>query len=188
MKRLHPLNAAIVFAASLLLYPGAGESGPPLLVPAELPPSIAAACDEPCASDSFTVHWLSQTPGGQLFVVLPAPCNEEQSCRSWLVEKTRQGVAALLDIDGHYRLVHSEGAYPDVQIRKDMTGARVAYSRFAWREGNYVQAEAKDLYRVDGRECGTRDECNAAAMAALRSQRVGQALKIWETVHRVSWI
>lgn len=190
MKRLRSLYAATVFAVALFLYASPGDSGPPMLAAAELPPSISADCGpQLCAHEpDYTVHWLGKTPAGHLFLVLPARCEDGSPCRSWLVEKTRQGVVALLDVEGRYRLVRSEGAHPEVQIRKDVTATQIAYSRFVWRDGAYVQAEVKDLYRVDGRECGTREDCNTAAVAALRRHRVGQALKIWETVHRVSWI
>lgn len=189
MRRPRSFSVALAFAVPLVLCPRAGDGGPSMLALAHLPAALVQAChDTSCPRQGELVaHWLGGSAAGDLFMVRPTACTA--SCDAWLVERTRTGVAVLLAIDGGYRLADSAGsAYPEVQVRKDIDAAQIAYRRYTWGGSAYVQVEAKDLYRVDGRECGTREECNEAADAALRSQRVGQALKIWEAVDGVSWI
>ena len=52
----------------------------------------------------------------------------------------------------------------------------------------YIKAETRTAYRVDGVECGSALECYQTANKAHAERNTGRALKIWEKVHKVSWI
>lgn len=164
------------------------ESSNPLLTPGELPAAMAGCLLEPCAGDpDYLINWFARSPKGNLFLVTPATCNKSD-CASWLVEKSSDQVMPLFYLLGRYKLVPGEHGYPDVQLRRDLSATEIDFSQFTWRAGRYVQTADERRYRVDGEECGTREECNAVALHALRNQHPEQALKIWETVQGVSWI
>jgi hypothetical protein len=181
----------MALAVAALGWTGIGETSHPMLSATDLPANITNGCynREVChVEQDYMVHWLGKTPNGNLFLVMTNSCEETNKCDSWLVEKTRQQAATLLSLDGKYRLVKGSQPYPDVQLKKEISDTRIAYSYFEWQESSYVKTISKDIYRVDGVECGTAEECHQAALTAMQHQRAGEAIKIWETVHHVSWI
>ncbi len=191
MKNLRPSYLAMAFALATFTWTGIGESSHPMLNATELPQNVTTDCynREVCqVEQEYTIHWLNKTPDGNLFLVINKICDEAGNCDSWLVEKTERQVTTLLSLDGRYRLVKSNQAYPDVQVKKELSDTRIAYSYFEWQDGSYGKTVSKDIYRVDGTECGTLEECNQAALVAMQQKRTGEAIRIWEIVHRVSWI
>lgn len=173
-----------------LAWTGAAETSNPLLDAAELPSSILEECyaRDVCEIDEeYVIHWLDKTPQGNAFLVMPATCGSVDQCTGWLVEKTAQ-VSILLTMEGRYRLVKGKQGYPNVHVKKPLGEGRISYSRFEWRQDRYVKISTKELYTIDGKECGTSDECHQAALREAQHENPEQALKIWETVHRISWI
>lgn len=185
---LRPVWVALL-AVAALFWTGQGESANPILSAMELPLNIVSDCRDDCAGNPrpFTIHWLGRTERGNLYVVTRARC-EDDACGAWVVEKTRRGVGTLLSIEGRFKLVHRDLPFPDVQVEKDLSEVEAAFARYEWRGGAYVLAEDKHIYRVDGVECGTADQCNQTALDAMRNRHAGHAVRIWETVHKISWI
>ena len=182
---------ALVFAIVAFAWTEVGESSTPMLSAGELPVNIVSDCysEEVCdVNQSYIIHWLNKTATGNLFLVIPSSCDDASGCGAWLVEKCRQHTLTLLTLDGMYRLNKSTNAYPDVEVKKEVSDTEIEYSRFSWQSGEYTKIVSKEVYRVDGVECGTEDECHATALKAINDQRMGQAVKILETVHNVSWI
>jgi len=191
MKNIHRSYLTMALAVAALAWTGVGETSNPMLSATELPANITNDCynREVChVEQEYMVHWLGKTPNGNLFLVITNSCEDTNNCDSWLVEKTGRQTATLLSLDGRYRLVKGGHLYPDVQIKKEISDTRIAYSYFEWQGNSYTKTISKDIYRVDGVECGTAEECHQAALTAMQHQRTGEAIKIWETVHRVSWI
>lgn len=180
--------AALLFVAGLL-WTAQGESANPMLSARELPATIVQVCRGDCLTDAhpFGIHWLASTPRGALYLVTRAGC-DAHACRAWLVQKTRHSVDTLLSIEGRFRLVHTQGVFPGVEVKRDLSNVEFVYSRYAWRGAAYVRIERERRYRVDGVECGTVEECDQAAQAAFRAQDTDRAVRIWEKVQKVAWI
>jgi hypothetical protein len=132
------------------------------------------------------MHWVSRTRAGNLFLVVRSDCGID--CGAWFVERTARGVGMRLNVDGRFRVVSSKNAIPDVETWKEVSDSETVYTRYIWVAGTFVQADSRTVYRVDGVECGTAQECYQAARAAYENRRADKALDIWEKVHKVSWI
>jgi hypothetical protein len=146
----------------------------------------AAACT---ATDSQTLtHWLGRTPSGNLYLVTQAACTDARRCNTWFVERTARGMGATLNVEGRFQLVRNGKRVPDVQTWREVSENEIVKTRYTWESGTYRQAETRTVYRVDGVECGTAAECNDLAIRAHQQHRTDQALRIWETVHKISWI
>jgi hypothetical protein len=186
-----------LLAVATLGWTAAGESSDPILMSRDLPLEVVSDCTRVSADaqphaclglDAYRSRWVGRAARGELFLVLPAHCDEGAVCRAWFVERSAQGTAMLLRVNGQFELSAAPGSYPAVQTRTALSEQHTAISRFEWRDGEYVRTANQTIYRVDGVECGTQDECRQAAAEALRGQHVDQAVKIWENVHGVSWI
>jgi hypothetical protein len=66
--------------------------------------------------------------------------------------------------------------------------ARIQVSRYEWDGSQYLRTVAQQVYEINGVECGTRDECQAAAKGALEANDTDRALVIWQNVWGISWI
>jgi hypothetical protein len=186
-----------LLAVATLGWTAAGESSDPILMSRDLPLEVMSDCSRASADapphsclglDAYRSRWVGRAARGELFLVLPARCDEGAACRAWFVERSAQGTTMLLRVNGQFELSAVPGSYPAVQTRTALSAQHTAINRFEWRDGEYVRTANQTIYRVDGVECGTLDECRQAAAEALRGQHVDQAVKIWENVHGVSWI
>lgn len=189
--------SAMVFALIAFGWTAAGETSDPILVAGELPLDVIRDCaaDTPSAAqacygkeEEYTNRWIGRTGKGDLFLVMRAPCADGNGCRVWFVEKTDKGASTLLAVDGQFRLYKSTSAYPTIQTRTVLSTLHSAYNRFEWTGERYARTESKLVYQIDGSECGTRAECRQAARAAMQQEDVDRTVKIWESVHGVSWI
>lgn len=191
--RKRSAGLASVLALTAVVWTGAGETGP-MLMATELPREVIRDCgmSAPCAAeqDSMTIQWLAKTARGQLFLVTRAPCAGD--CPAWLVEKRSTSVTTALRLSGAYRLVYVHGGYPDIELRRPVSGARRLLERFAWREsaaaGGYQLVARETVFDVAGEECGSASACARKAWRAAREQRLDEAVEIFETVHQRSWI
>lgn len=191
MKTSSPSYLTATFALVGLVWTGVAETSNPLLNPAELPASILDECHtrEVCqVEQEYSIHWLDKTAPGNVFLVAPAKCERVDQCTAWLVEKTPAHVTVLLAMEGRYRLLKGRAGYPEVHVKKPLSDTRISYSQFKWHEDNYLKTVSKEIYTIDGVECGTIDECHKTALKEMQHAHPEQALKIWETVHRISWI
>lgn len=145
----------------------------------------ADSCDATLAG--FSMHWVSRTRTGNLFLVVRSDCSV-RDCGAWFVERTARGVGMRLNVDGRFRVLSTQGTIPDVETWKEVSDSEVVYTRYRWVAGTYVQADSRTVYRVDGVECGTALQCYETARAAYENRRADKALNIWEKVHKVSWI
>jgi hypothetical protein len=190
--KAHTLTLASVLAATSAVWTAPGETSDPLLSARELPLEILEVCAPQAAAcleaREFSSRWIGRTPDGNLFLVLHTPCEEAGACRAWVVEKTARGASTLLALSGEYRLSRGSGAFPAIQLRTVLNESQNHHARYEWRDSRYVRTDSRVVYRIDGAECGTRDECREAAREAMRRQQVDRAVKIWERVHGVSWI
>jgi len=123
-----------------------------------------------------------------LFLVMPASCQSAEPCAARFVERTAQGTATRLNIEGQFRVLHSDKSIPDVQAWRALSDSETEYTRYTWTAGAYIKVETRTAYSVDGVECGTALECYQTANKAHAEHNTGRALKIWEKVHKVSWI
>lgn len=183
------LTAGFVFIG--MAWTGVAETSNPLLNATELPSSILDECytREVCqVEQEYSTYWLDKTAHGNVFLVTPAKCERVDQCTAWLVEKTAAHVGLLLTMEGRYRLLKGANGYPEVHVKKPLSDTRISYSYFKWQQDNYIKAIGKELYAIDGVECGTIDECHKLALREMQHAQPAQALKIWETVHRISWI
>lgn len=179
-----------LIALAALVWTAAGETSDPLLALTELPPDVVADCrprpeGNGCDS-SLTRHWLGRAAQGELFLVAHAGCTRD--CAAWLVQRSAGGMRTLLAITGEFRLARVAGPFPAVQVRHEVSTAAVHYTRYAWNDGDYVPVETRRVYRVDGVECGSAAECDAAARAALAHGNSDRAVRIYEQVHGIGWI
>jgi hypothetical protein len=142
-------------------------------------------CDASLAG--FSMHWVSRTRSGNLFLVVRSDCGTAD-CGAWFVERTARGVGMRLNVDGRFRVLSSKGAIPDVETWKEVSDSETVYTRYIWVAGTFVQADSRTVYRVDGVECGTALQCYQTAREAHENRRTDKALHIWEKVHKVSWI
>jgi hypothetical protein len=178
-----------LFALTGFCWTGVGQTADPTLTIGELSTALRPDCSGGCdGAPAFSVYWLNKTATGDLFVVVREGC-QSGDCASWLVEKAPAGAVLLLTLHGHFKLsIADADGYPGVEVKKALSDAHLEYTRYVWSRDGYVTAESKDVYRVDGIECGTATECDAVAVAALRSQRAAYAIKIWETIRGVPWV
>ena len=186
----HRVYQTTLLAAVALIWTAAGETSDPLLAAAELPSDVALRCDARtdsagCAA-ALTHHWLGRAAQGELFLVVHAGCRAE--CNAWLVQRSARGTRTLLALTGEFRLVRASGPYPAVQMRTAVSTTRVNYTHYVWDGRGYAPAETRDVYRVDGVECGTVAECDAAARAALARGQNERAVRIYEQVRGVGFI
>jgi len=188
--------APVALVASL--WTAAGETSDPVLSGRELPAEVRNDCAaavvtatgaSSCAGDdSYTSRWVGRgTAGSDVFVVVRTPC-VDGACRAWLVQRDGAGTRMLLTLTGEFRLQRAANAYPVVQERTPLSTDYVRYSRFTWNGSRYVRAETRLVHNIDGFECGTAEECNDAARAALKADDADRAVRIWQHVHGVAWI
>jgi hypothetical protein len=153
---------------------------------------LASVCDEaatcPDSTGRVLTHWVSRTAAGQLFLVLQDSCATPGSCGAWFVERTAQGVDLRLNIDGPFRVVQSGRAIPDVETWRALSDSESLLTRYAWVGGAFLKMETRTVYSVDGVECGSALDCYQAASQAHEQRQTDKALRIWEQVHKVSWI
>jgi hypothetical protein len=175
--------------ALLLVWTSPGESSDPMLALADMPREIARSCvnSQDGTPGGCDTRWLSRSPRGDLFLIAGSNCSSD-TCRVWFVEKGREGSSTLLALQGRYQLLPGRHLYPSVQSRLDLSATQVSHSRFDWVGDRYVRSENHVLYRVEGVECGVEERCRELAQEALRAERVDRAVKIWQSVHGVSWI
>jgi hypothetical protein len=166
-----------------------GQTSNPKLTARELPRYILSECAGPSCSDGagFGSHWIGSTPQGDLFLVARTGCTSSD-CPHWLVEKTSTASRALLELNGSFKLDRGTGRYPVVEVRADADGAGTMHLRYEWNGQQYTRTSAQRVYAVNGVECGTREECRAAAQRALEAQQVDRATRIWQQVEGVTWI
>lgn len=173
------------------IFSNTGESSDPALRAAELPADVLRDCatdDVPCGENNFNIHWVARLPHSHLFLVKRARCDSE-NCESWLVAKDGQGVTeVMLSVTGDVRLEDGAGNYPIVRTRAELSDSYISYARYDWSNGHYTRTETQLMYRIDGFECASEEECDAAARRALRDQQQGRAVRIWQQVHGVNWI
>ncbi|MEK7206515.1 MAG: hypothetical protein AAB134_01345 [Pseudomonadota bacterium] len=188
---------AMTFAAAAALWTAAGETSDPMLNSNELPTDIVTSACNPsvvtdatgtCQIQDYANRWIGKTAKGDLFVVMGATCAADDGCRAWLVEKSGMGISTLLAMNGKLHLRRGANAYPVVETHTEISALNNAYSRFEWNGVAYARTGNTLLYKVDGNECGTREECSNVARKALQHQNIDRAVKIWENVHGVSWI
>ena len=194
MRKALTLFSTLIAGFTALAWTGAGETSYPVLTDREIPADIATRCVasdaaglEACHQPEFTRRWVGKTEQGDLFVVTNELC-AGNGCRAWLIQKAAGTVTTLLAFDRSFRLFGGMGSYPVIETYAELSSDQGAYSRFEWNGAAYARTTNRLVYRVDGKQCGTREECDAAAREALRHQRVDRAVKIWENVHGVSWI
>jgi len=142
----------------------------------------------PVNAGAILTHWISRTNTGNLFLVMQADCQTPERCAAWFVERTARGYATRLNVEGQFRVIHSNKPIPDVQTWRALSESETEYTRYTWTIGAYVKTETRTAYRVDGVECGSALECYQAASKAHEQRNTGRALKIWEKVHNVSFI
>jgi hypothetical protein len=145
-------------------------------------------CPLVAGSDSTLTRWISRTQGGNLFLMMQTRCADPAQCSAWFVERTDRGMDMRLSLDGRFRVLNSGKPVPDVQTWRPVSDNEILYTRYAWVAGAYLKTETRSVYRIDGVECGTALECYQKANAAHDNRHTDQALRIWETVHNLSWI
>jgi hypothetical protein len=188
MKRV-PAFLAMTGAVFAFVWTGVGETSNPELYATELPIQIVNECgsDHGCrGNDDYLTRWVGKTAHGHLFLVRRPGCGAE--CGAWMIEKTARGAEIRLSIDGDFRLDGVHGAYPDVQVQRAVSGSRYTVVRYSWVGERYRKTDSRDVYRIGGIECSGADDCYRAALKAHRANRSAEALKIFETVHGLSWI
>jgi hypothetical protein len=194
MNKVLTLLSALIAGFAALIWTGAGETSDPVLADREIPADIASRCAvsaagelEVCHQPEFTRRWVARTARGDLFMVTNELC-QSSSCRAWLVEKAGGSAVTLLAFDRSFQLQEGAGGYPLIETYSEISSTQGAYSRFEWNGASYARTANRLVYQVDGRECGTREECNTAAHEALKQHQVDRAVKILENVNGVSWI
>jgi len=186
-----PVLVAVLAAAVTLGWTGGNqEVGLPVLE-SELV-SAGGDCSStercPVMAGNILTHWISRTNSGNLFLVLQTDCQTPERCVSWFVERTAGGTATRLNIEGQFRVLHGSKPTPDVQTWRALSDSETEYTRYTWTAGAYIKVETRTAYSVDGVECGSALECYQSASKAHAERNTGRALKIWEKVHKVSWI
>jgi hypothetical protein len=196
MRRQVFLLTAVTAVVAAAWMP-AGETYNPTLSWQEMPANVVRGCLRgptagpdgfACtAPESLRSRWVGRSPRGDLFLVTVPGCAGSE-CGAWFVERGAAGAAVLLAVRGEITLSHGDGAYPEVRTRVDVSPVQVVYSQYEWTGERYIRAEDRAIFRVDGVECGTQEQCRGLAREALRLDRVDRAVKIWENVYGVSWI
>lgn len=157
------------------------------LASAEAAGCATEAC--PVEARGFHTHWVSRTGNGQLYVMVRSDCRSAGAdCVARFVERTSAGLATRLDVQGEFRVVQSGKDVPDVEARRAITESEIEITRYSWVGDAYVKSDSRQVFRVDGEECGTALECYQKAQAARDGRDTGKALQILETVHKVSYI
>jgi hypothetical protein len=180
--------SSLLLGAALFGWTAAGETSNPGLATDELPRELANGCTPaPCAGiPAFHANWVGRTVRGHLFVVDRPGC-ASAGCSSWLIEKHDSGVRALLELPGAFRFHRVTGRYPTVEFDTH-THERALRLRYEWNGSAYTRTLAQPLYRVNGFDCGTREECRHSAARALKDNDVDRAQQIWQQVDGVAWI
>ncbi len=194
MRKALTLFSTLIAGFAAIAWTGAGETSDPVLTDREIPADIATRCTasdaarlEACHQPEFTRRWIGKTEHGDLFVVTNELC-AGSGCQAWLIQKAAGSVTTLLAFDRSFHLIGGMGSYPVIETYTDLSSDQGAYTRFEWNGTAYTLTANRLVYSVDGKQCGTRQECSAAAQDAIRHQHVDRAVKIWESVHGVSWI
>ena len=194
MRKTLTILTTLIAGFAAIVWTGAGETSDPVLAVREIPADIASGCAvsatgelEACHQPEFSRRWVGKTKRGDLFVVTNDLCSVS-GCRAWLVEKAAGSTSTLLAFDRTFRLQQGTDNYPVIETYSELSFTQGAYSRFEWNGATYTRTANRLVYRVDGMECGTREECNTAAGEALKQKQVDRAVKIWENVNGVSWI
>ena len=194
MRKALTILSTLIAGFAALAWTGAGETSDPVLTEREIPADITTHCAAPdaarleaCHQPEFTRRWVGMTEHGDLFVVTNELCMDS-GCHAWLVQKAAGSVTTLLAFDKTFRLVGGMGSYPVIESFTELSAGKGAYSRFEWNGHAYARTAQRLVYSVDGKQCGTREECNTVARQAMRQQHVDRAVQIWENVHGVSWI
>jgi len=182
--------ASGLLALGLFGYSGAGPT--PALDAADLPLAVLSDCDSAAAcgaGQSYSTQWVGRTPSGNLFLIARSGCAAGDPCNAWFVEKTPGGLHTRLVVDGQFSVQRArQQGYPDIRVRRVVSEGQALQTRFSWVGGRYVETEHRNLYRVEGIECGSEAECHEVAKRAYEHRDPARALKIWETVHGFSWI
>ncbi len=194
MRKTLTILTTLIAGFAAIVWTGTGETSDPVLSVREIPADIASGCavsaageSEACHQPEFSHRWVGKTNRGDLFVVTNDLC-AGSGCRAWLVEKAAGSASTLLAFDRTFRLHQGTDNYPAIETYSELSSTQGAYSRFEWNGVTYTRTANRLVYRVDGMECGTREECNTAAGEALKQKQVDRAVKIWENVNGVSWI
>lgn len=194
MKKVLTLLNTLIVGLIATLWTGAGESSDPVLADAEMPTEItnnclltAAEATAVCDARMLSRRWVAKTSRGDLFIVTNEHCTGHE-CRAWLVEKSADHAAALLGFEPSFRLRGEKHGYPVIESYAELSAIESEYHRYEWNGASYAKAASRQVYNVDGRECGTGAECRDAAHEAITQQHVDRAVRIWENVHGVSWI
>ena len=191
MRKALTLLSTLIAGIVAVAWTGAGETSDPTLTARELPAEIANSCSaaaslEACRAPEFSRRWVSRTARGDLFVVTDDRCTGND-CRAWLIEKSSGSANTLLTFDRNFRLHQTPGAYPVIETYTELSSSQAAYNRFEWNGRGYARTAERLVYRVDGAECGTSDECRTAAAEALPRPQGERAVKLGEDGHGVSW-
>jgi hypothetical protein len=194
MGKALTLLSTLIAGIIAVAWTGAGETSDPMLAVGEIPAAVTNRCAVSPTGEGATCHqpelsrrWVGKTDHGDLFLVTDDYC-AGSGCRAWLVEKTTGIAAILLDFGRPFRLHQDTGHYPVIETYSEISATQGAYGRYEWNGAVYARTANRLVYRVDGRECGTREECDVVANEALKQQQVDRAVEIWENVHGVSWI
>lgn len=194
MKKALTLLNSLIIGLAASVWTGAGETSDPVLADREIPAQAISTClsamtnpSGTCEASNFSRRWVAKTGQGDLYVLVNEQCTAG-GCRAWLVEKTANAVATLLSFDTRFRLREDKGGYPVIDGYTELSSAEGVYSRYTWNGTAYTRTASRLVYRVDGVECGTREECRVAANEAIKQKQVDRAVRIWEHVGGVSWI
>ncbi len=191
MPRPVLMSALLAVATFTWMDRGEGVGAAMILQDSELQ-TAESTCTPPencrMVAGSFLTHWISRTNSGNLFLVMETNCTDASRCSSWIVERTGRGVGMRLNIEGQFRVLNSGKPIPDIQTRRDLSETESTYTRYTWVAGAFLKAETRTVYRVNGVECGTALECYQTAVEAHQKRMTDKALRIWETVHKVSVI
>jgi len=187
-----PTLFAAVLGTSLMGWSASnGTAMPGTESEASFPSFECAQSDSCIVSDGATrtyTHWVGRTPSGNLYLVTQASCPDGGRCGAWFVERTARGLGPQLNVEGRFQIVRNGQRVPDVQTWREVSDSELVQTRYRWLSGAYRKVETRSIYRVNGVECGTAEECNHQAQQAHQQHQTDKALRIWETVHKVSWI
>ena len=147
---------------------------------------VADTC--PPVVDGARLHWVSRTENGDLYLMVRADCPDSDRCNAWFVERTARGISARLNVDGRFRVLHSNTAVPDVQTWRSVSENEFVVTRYSCSGGVFSRVENRSVYIVDGEECGNAADCYRKAQDAQRERHTGRALRILEKVHNLSFI
>lgn len=183
-----PLVPALLLGLTAFGWTADNEAVSTAGLDSELRPELGCGLPESCelALPGFSMHWVSKTRSGNLFLVVRSDCSGD--CGAWFVERTARGVGMRLNVDGRFRVLSSKSSIPDVETWKAVSDSEIVYTRYSWVAGTFVKTDTRTVYQVDGVECGTALQCYETARRAYEERMTDKALNIWEKVHKVSWI